>query len=128
MAYKLRLPAGCSIPPVFHVSMLKKKLGGEGISPVIDLPATQEAEMLITREKILATRKITSGQETVLQGLVKWLNLSVEDATWEDKDLILAQFPEFLHPWGQECADGKGIVTYRRRRYKRQNRVSGEGE
>ncbi|KAG8661120.1 hypothetical protein MANES_02G212292v8 [Manihot esculenta] len=95
VAYKLRLPAACSIHPVFHVSMLKKKLGGEGISPVIDLPATQEAEMLITREKILATRKITSRQETVLQGLVKWLNLSVEDATWEDKDLILVNFQNF---------------------------------
>lgn len=41
--------------PVFHVSMLKKKLGNR-VTPILDLPATQEEETLIASEQVLATR------------------------------------------------------------------------
>lgn len=53
-----------------------------------------------------------------MQGLIKWLNMTTEDATWEDKSFISAQFPGFSHSWGQVCANGGGIVTYRRKKYK----------
>lgn len=55
VAYKLQLPAGSSMHPVFHVSMLKKKLGNR-VTPILDLPATQEEETLIASEQVLATR------------------------------------------------------------------------
>lgn len=42
---------------------------------------------------MLQTRTILRGNDHVAQGLIKWVNLPPEDATWEDNDFIEAQFP-----------------------------------
>lgn len=41
-----------------------------------------------------------------------------EDATWEDRSFLTAQFPEILLSWGQESAQGGVIFTYYRKRNK----------
>lgn len=46
VAYKPRLPPNSTIHSVFHVSLLKKKLG-EQITPLGDLPLMQEEEIII---------------------------------------------------------------------------------
>lgn len=94
-AYKLYLPSSATIHPIFHVSLLKKKVG-EGSTIIQDLPSFEEDEVIIELEKVLKTRVIFRDGQQILQGLVQWSQLPAEDATWEDKSFILAQFPSFL--------------------------------
>ncbi|XP_027099141.1 uncharacterized protein [Coffea arabica] len=94
-AYKLELPEGTSIHPVFHVSLLKPSAKKHSVT--VDLPlTTSDGHLKVAPEVVLDTRTITRGRQKVAQVLVKWLNLSKEDVTWEDVTVIRSQFPEFL--------------------------------
>lgn len=105
VAYKLDLPPTSAIHIVFHVSLLKQKLG-DHVVPIIELPSREDEEILMAPQEVLQTREIIRGGQQVSQLLIKWKNLSLEDATWEDKSSILAQFPKFAHSLGQKCAKG----------------------
>ncbi|KAG8646053.1 hypothetical protein MANES_10G117250v8, partial [Manihot esculenta] len=118
VAYKLDLPPASAIHPVFHVSLPKKKLG-DHVVPMTELPSREDDEIVVALQAMLQTREITRGGQQVSQVLIKWKNLSPEDATWEDQPFVLAQFPEFAHSLEQECTKGRGIVTYKRTRYKK---------
>jgi hypothetical protein len=45
---------------------------------------------------VLDTRALSRRDEIVTQWRVKWQNLNDDQATWGDKFLIKASFPEFL--------------------------------
>ncbi|KAB2608149.1 hypothetical protein D8674_011317 [Pyrus ussuriensis x Pyrus communis] len=75
VAYKLKLPEGSKIHPVFHVSCLKKQ----------DLPAT-----------ILSRRMYKKGSVAGVQLLVQWQGKEAADATWEDFDEFQKRFPDFV--------------------------------
>ncbi|XP_027158315.1 microtubule-associated protein 70-1-like [Coffea eugenioides] len=93
-AYKLELPEDSTIHPVFHVSLLKPST--KGVSPTQDLPLTTEnGQVKIAPESILATREVVRKRQKVLQVLVKWLNLTPDDSTWEDASVLRSQFPNF---------------------------------
>lgn len=111
---QLQLPESSSIHPVFHVSLLKKKLG-KGKTVIVDLPITQDQEIVVAPEKVLATRWVTRGDSKVFQGLIKWLNLSTKDSTWEDKSFIEAQFPAFSH-FGDKNVLKRGVLLHIRER------------
>jgi len=97
VAYKLLLPNGCLLHPVFHVSQLKKHLGPLVI-PTPDLPLVDKnGNIKVAPETILERRLIPRNNEPVVQWLIKWINLSVQEATWEDADFIRRIFPSF-HP------------------------------
>lgn len=82
------------IHPIFHVSLLRIAPKGHQVN--ISLPElTSEGQINVTPEAVLARRKIKKRGRMVEQVLIKWMNLSPENATWEEEISIKSQFPKF---------------------------------
>lgn len=95
VAYKLQLPDNVGIHPVFHVSQLKKHCRSKVVpSPELSLVG-KDGRIKIEPIEVLETRALPRTNLLVTQWLVQWLNLSSENATWEDVDIIKSTFPEF---------------------------------
>jgi hypothetical protein len=95
-AYKLLLPEGVQIHPVFHVSQLKKHVGPHVI-PSPDLPlVTPDGKIKTAPHSVLETRQIPRNNVAVVQWLIQWEGLTKDEATWEDADFIKKIFPEFF--------------------------------
>ena len=95
VAYKLKLPEGARIHSVFHVSLLKKRVG---VTQAVEstLPELDAADQCLLRpEKVLQRRVIMRAAQAVIQYLVKWNNLPESEASWEDRHFIDRQFPDF---------------------------------
>ncbi|KAJ3687587.1 hypothetical protein LUZ61_016751 [Rhynchospora tenuis] len=96
VAYRLKLPDGCSIHPIFHVSQLKKKLG-EGSVPVTKLPSVgPNGEITAVPEEILDRKVPKKRTNNNTKVKVKWSNLPAEAATWEDLAELELRFPEIM--------------------------------
>ncbi|RVW62500.1 Retrovirus-related Pol polyprotein from transposon 17.6 [Vitis vinifera] len=92
VAYRLSLPPEAKIHPVFHVSLLKKYVG-TSLPALVDLPPiSDEGQLQVTPEKVVNTRWIKRGTKFIEESLVQWKNLPVEDATWEDTQMLKHQF------------------------------------
>ena len=91
-AYKLLLPEGVQIQPVFHVSQLKKHIGPT-VVPSPDLPlVTSEGKIQMAPAIVLQVRQIPRRNEAVVEWLIQWEGLSPEEGTWEDADFIKQVF------------------------------------
>lgn len=100
VAYKLRLPPSSHIHPVFHVSLLKKKLG-QLVAAQVELPPVTEEGILEPEPIAILERKLVKYKgRPAMQILVQWANTTPEEATWEFYTHIQAKFPTFL-PCGQ---------------------------
>ena len=81
VSYKLDLPSGSLIHPVFHVSCLKAKLGDKVVPrPTLlavnaDLVPTPEPVLILDRKSIQLRSRI------VTQVLIQWQGECKEDAT-----------------------------------------------
>nr|GEU67792.1 hypothetical protein [Tanacetum cinerariifolium] len=90
VAYQLALPATYQIHNVFHVSQLKKcthPVEASGFFPAVD----SEGLLLKTPATILGKVR----NSLVMYVLVQWTGESVEYATWEIYDDLIARFPSF---------------------------------
>lgn len=95
VAYKLQLPPSSLVHPVFHVSLLKKKVGSK-YTTTTELPKLgPEGQFLVYPYKILERRSVKKGNAAVVQWLIQWSHSVPEDATWEDAAAVMEQFPEF---------------------------------
>ncbi|PRQ23185.1 putative nucleotidyltransferase, Ribonuclease H [Rosa chinensis] len=95
VAYKLDLPPRCRIHPVFHVSLLKRRVG-EGTPLTTSLPEFDEnGALLWTPTKVLDMAIVRKKKRNVTQWLVQWSGLPIEDAAWEDAHTIKQRFPTF---------------------------------
>jgi hypothetical protein len=94
VAYKLKLPEGSRVHPVFHVSLLKKVVGNyqedEELPELLDEPVEAYYP-----EAVLASRRVKHQREEVKQVLIHWQGRAAEEATWEDEIMIRSQFPNF---------------------------------
>jgi hypothetical protein len=92
MAYELKLPEGSLIHPVFHVSLLKRKIG-DAIIMSSKLPVSdKEGRMQIVPIAILDRKLMKKGNGAATVVLVQWSNRYQEDATWEDLTDLQKQF------------------------------------
>ena len=98
-ASKLLLPEGCQLHDTFHVSQLKKHIRPIVIrSPMLPLVGPDgiikvDPEAML--ERTLVPRKQGNISIPVVRWLVKWTNMPVEEATWEDSAFIQKVFPSF---------------------------------
>ncbi|GAU37757.1 hypothetical protein TSUD_102730 [Trifolium subterraneum] len=94
VAYKLKLPEGSRVHPVFHVSLLKKVVGSYHEEEVLPDLMEEQFEVYIP-EAVLSTRKMKQNGKESNQLLIHWKGKNVEEATWEDELMIRSQFPTF---------------------------------
>lgn len=94
VAYKLALPETSKVHPVFHVSQLKKAIGQSKVQQ--QLPqVTDQGTFDLAPLRQLDSRQILRDHKVVYQKLIQWRGCSVDEATWEDEDLLKCNFPEF---------------------------------
>lgn len=95
-AYRLNLPEGSAIHPVFHVSQLKARIGDQQTTlphlPVLG-PSGSLQPMPIA---ILARRMVKKRKEAEPQILVQWANQTSNDATWESYKSMAQRFPDCI--------------------------------
>ncbi|XP_031268080.1 E3 ubiquitin protein ligase RIN2-like [Pistacia vera] len=92
VAYKLKLPTMSKIHPIFHVFVLKKKLGADHV--VLDvLPEVNSIDQLIPSPKVVLDQQVRKGKTEIL---VHWKGLSPADSTWNVRDLIQERFLDFI--------------------------------
>lgn len=94
VAYQLQLPAGSRIHLVFHVSLLKKKIGDSSASCPTLPPLNDDGAIIIEPEEIIDTPWIKKGGKFFEESLVKWKRLPIEDATWENAAELHDKFPD----------------------------------
>ena len=100
--YRLALPDGVEIHPVFHVSRLKQLLGSGDNTVTTETLVTSEE--LSTKphapERILDVKTKHLRTKVIREFKIKWMDKSIKDATWERENTLRTNFPNF--PW-QEC-------------------------
>ncbi|GJU14254.1 ty3-gypsy retrotransposon protein [Tanacetum coccineum] len=94
LAYKLKLPDTASIHPVFHVAQLKKATGDNKAIPKFPAGLNEELEVVLQPEAVLGVR-LSREKKNGREVLIRWKNLPLYDASWEQVDYIEQQFPEF---------------------------------
>ena len=95
VAYKLQLSPGARVHPVFHVSLLKKKIG-DTQTPGPVLPELDSSDQcLLQPERVMKRRVTMIDSQPVIQYLVKWNHLPDSEASWKDKSFIDKMFPGF---------------------------------
>lgn len=95
VAYKLQLPEGSKIHPVFHVSQLKILVGN--VTTSTQLP-TVLSDVLIREREMILDRQMQG--RAITKVLVKWTNETEEEATWKFLFDLQKKFPTF-EPCGQ---------------------------
>ena len=98
-AYKLLLPEDCLLHDTFHVSQLKKHIG-PAVVPSTKLPLVGPDGIIKLEPEAVLERKLiprVQGDISIpmVQWRIKWLNLPMENATWEDAAFIQKVFPDF---------------------------------
>lgn len=72
VAYKLALPANSQVHPVFHISLLKKKVVSKYTITTALPRMGEEGQFLVYPAKLLQRRMIKCGNTVVIQWLIQW--------------------------------------------------------
>ncbi|WVZ04713.1 hypothetical protein V8G54_018059 [Vigna mungo] len=90
--YKLQLPGGSKVHPVFHVSALKKSIAATITSQPLPLFLTDDCELKVQPAEALAVRRNQQGD---LKILIRWKDLPDFENSWEALSTIKEHFPDF---------------------------------
>ncbi|XP_071917155.1 uncharacterized protein [Coffea arabica] len=95
VAYRLKLPTTSKVHPVFHVSLLKRKVGDK-VTPTLQLPEMNEkGHWKVEPVAVLDRRIMKRRNAAAVQWLTYWWGTDPAEATWEDAEKIEGQFPTF---------------------------------
>jgi hypothetical protein len=109
VSYKLDLPSGSKIHPIFHVSLLKKRVG-EAIMVQDTLPYVDNADgRLRPKPKVAIDFRTSKG---VTEVLIHWDGLSLVDATWENLEDMQHRFLLFALE-DKDNFKGQGVLRVR---------------
>ncbi|KAM0056098.1 putative chromatin remodeling & transcriptional activation CHROMO-DOMAIN family [Helianthus debilis subsp. tardiflorus] len=89
VAYRLQLPPGSKIHPVFHVSLLREAFGNPEHIPLPIDP--EQASSTVQPSHVLDYRWVNGK----LQILMAWAGQDVAEATWEWHADIRSRYPDF---------------------------------
>ena len=81
MAYKLILLKKTSMHPVFHVSLLKKKVRDVAVVSSAILEMDETCRIIICHVAILNRKLMKKDNDVMIVGLTQWSNSFAEDAT-----------------------------------------------
>ncbi|KAH0693058.1 hypothetical protein KY290_021231 [Solanum tuberosum] len=95
VSYELHLPKTSKVYPIFHISLLHPACGCSDIASPPPLPLSGELEFMVELEKVLSHRWAKESGVPTLELLIQWRRRPVEEASWEDYDLLAVQFPLF---------------------------------
>ncbi|XP_075099003.1 uncharacterized protein LOC142175896 [Nicotiana tabacum] len=95
VAYKLQLPPTSKVHHVFHVSLLKKKVGSKTVVQIVLPISNEEGQFMVKPVVILQRQLVKKGNAASVTVLVQWPNLPPEDATWEDYAFLKSKFSGF---------------------------------
>ncbi|XP_061357783.1 uncharacterized protein LOC133302076 [Gastrolobium bilobum] len=94
VAYRLKLPEGSRVHPIFHVSLLRPfhhkihlVTADPRSTPPMHVPATVVAQRVIWRQ----------GRE-IPQVLIQWQGLPSKESTWEDEKLVFGKGVSKIQP------------------------------
>jgi hypothetical protein len=91
VAYKLALPTGSKVHPVFHVSLLKQQVGTKAATST-EIPEYESNHPVIQPQAALGFRGNINSKEV----LIHWQGFNPADATWEKVAEFQARFPDFV--------------------------------
>ena len=97
VAYKLMLPPNSKVHNVFHVSLLKKKIGNQSKVQAHLPPSLDPSNPRWYPAKIIERKLFKLNNKPVTKWLVQWIGSSTDDATWEFAEEIIKRFPDFNH-------------------------------
>ena len=93
-SYEIALPPHLHVHNVFHVSLLKKYIADPlHVLNEDDTILISQEEFQMEPEQILEVKERKLRHRTVREVLVQWKGYPIEDASWEDWDRLVAQFP-----------------------------------
>ena len=93
-SYELALPPTLHVHNVFHVNLFKTYVANP--SHVLNLDDTilvNQQEFQMEPDRILEVKEKRLRNRTIREALVQWKGYPIEDASWEDWDTLISQFP-----------------------------------
>ncbi|XP_072953432.1 uncharacterized protein [Typha angustifolia] len=94
VAYRLDLPEGTRIHPVFYVSALKAQIGPNHVVGST-LPEPMEEDGSNEPVRVLSRRRRRQGSRLETEVLIEWLGKPTDESTWELEADIMDRFPNF---------------------------------
>ena len=88
VAYEFEPLPNRKIHNLFHVSFLKKFLGQKTIVSIELQPLEDEGKLILIPEEFLDIRGKRLRNRSIIEHLVKWKGLPLEDATWEGAHIL----------------------------------------